>query len=1109
MHFQRAAWLSFLLVLSPLAQEHAEDDYAPFVHDASEEAGQAVLGFSIAEGIEIELWAAEPLLANPVSFWLDERGRMYVAETFRLHHGVTDMRQHMDWLDEDLATRTVEERLEMMRAHEGEAGYERYAVEHERLRLLSDTDGDGVADTSQVFADGFNEHADGIAAGLLSRGGDLYYGCIPNLWLLRDDDRDGVADSREVLQTGYGVNISLLGHDLHGIQLGVDGRLYFSIGDRGFHVEHEGKTYAHAHTGAVLRCELDGSNLEIFATGLRNPQELTFDDYGNLWTGDNNSDGGDRARWVYVVEGGDSGWRYAYQWINRPNLRGPWNAEKLWHPPHAGQAAYVVPPIANLASGPSGLAYYPGTGLDERYRGHFFLCDFRGRPNGSGVHAFDVTPKGAGFELGEVEQFLWNALVTDFDFGPDSAMYATDWVNGWGQPNKGRAWRLTDPLLRADEAANARILEVARLLAEGFEERPLEELGALLAHPDRRVRLEAQLALAAHGEEANATLLSWARQTESQLARLHALWGLGQLARASFLAPLHLLPFLSDEDPEVRAQTARCLSDVKSYDSSEALLPLLDDASARVRFFAAIGVGHGGRADSVPRLLDALAENADADPWLRHAYVHALELIGRQHSLDAGFQHPHASARLGTVVALRRLSDERVADFLEDEDPLVVMEAARAIYDTPLEGALPRLARLALDAPTDNANLWRRILNACFRLGGEGWAIHVARAATNRSLPEPVRIEALGMLSDWDAPSVRDRVNHEIRPIERERPLSPALVRHVFRTLTSADNFASEPSDVQRSAVALFAEQGLEAAQPFLRDLSADTEVADSVRVRALDGLAEMGSDLLPAAVRAALDDEDARVSRKGYELLSNLPGAQALPLLTDVLASGSAPQKQGALDALAQIDASEVDALLATALAQLANDDFEPAAALELVHAAEARGDALADELAAWRASLPADDPLGEARILVSGGDAELGRRLFREDQRVSCLRCHSFEGEGGGEAGPELTGVGTRRTSAELLHSVLDPSATIVEGFQFTTFWLEDGDSLVGSVVEEAEGWLTIETPQRERHEVHTDDIETREDAPSSMPANVGEQLSRAELRDVVAFLASLRDE
>src|SRR4030095_4276119 len=78
----------------------------------------------------------------------------------------------------------------------------------------------------------------------------------------------------------------------------------------------------------------------------RNPQKLVFDELGNLFTGDNNADGGDRARWVHVIEGADSGYRYGYQWMNAPHLRGPWNEEKLWHPHFAGQAAYIVPPVA-------------------------------------------------------------------------------------------------------------------------------------------------------------------------------------------------------------------------------------------------------------------------------------------------------------------------------------------------------------------------------------------------------------------------------------------------------------------------------------------------------------------------------------------------------------------------------------------------------------------------------------------------------------------------------------------------------------------------------------------------------------------------------------------
>ena len=119
----------------------------------------------------------------------------------------------------------------------------------------------------------------------------------------------GVAEQREVMFDGFGVHTSLMGHDMHGLIVGPDRRLYFSIGDRGLHVEHEGKVHDYPHEGAVLRCELDGSKLEVVHRGLRNPQELAFDQWGDLFTGDNNSDGGDKARLVQILPGADSGWR--------------------------------------------------------------------------------------------------------------------------------------------------------------------------------------------------------------------------------------------------------------------------------------------------------------------------------------------------------------------------------------------------------------------------------------------------------------------------------------------------------------------------------------------------------------------------------------------------------------------------------------------------------------------------------------------------------------------------------------------------------------------------------------------------------------------------------
>ena len=155
---------------------------------------------------------------------------------------------------------------------------------------------------------------------------------------------------------------------------------------------------------ALLRCNPDGANLEIVHIGLRNPQELAFDDYGNLFTYDNNSDSGDKARWVQIVEGGDSGWRAGYQYgslmhhdgVPQGNRR-PWNTEGIWHvpTPEDPSPAYIVPPLLHFGNGPAGLTHYPGVGLGDRYNDHFFACDFTSTPGSSKIWSLAVKPKGA------------------------------------------------------------------------------------------------------------------------------------------------------------------------------------------------------------------------------------------------------------------------------------------------------------------------------------------------------------------------------------------------------------------------------------------------------------------------------------------------------------------------------------------------------------------------------------------------------------------------------------------------------------------------------------------------------------------------------------------
>src|ERR1035438_6357073 len=84
--------------------------YEPKIAPASDEGKKAIRSFRVPAGLTVELFAAEPHLANPVAFCIDEKGVAYVAETFRHSDGVTDTRSHMNWLDDDMACRTVADR---------------------------------------------------------------------------------------------------------------------------------------------------------------------------------------------------------------------------------------------------------------------------------------------------------------------------------------------------------------------------------------------------------------------------------------------------------------------------------------------------------------------------------------------------------------------------------------------------------------------------------------------------------------------------------------------------------------------------------------------------------------------------------------------------------------------------------------------------------------------------------------------------------------------------------------------------------------------------------------------------------------------------------------
>jgi quinoprotein glucose dehydrogenase len=1095
----------------------AEDKpYEPHIDGPSDAGEKAISGIRVPKELKVSLWAAEPMLANPVCFAFDNRGRMYVAETFRLHAGVTDIRGHMNWLDDDLACRTVADRVKLLEKWEGDK-VKNYAVEHDRIRLLEDTKGEGKADKSTVFADGFNHVADGIGAGLLARDGKVWYTCIPDLWLLEDTKGTGKADVRKSLHTGFGVHIGYLGHDLHGLRMGPDGKLYFSLGDRGANVKLDKGGIFNPDSGAVFRCNPDGSDLELFCNGLRNPQELAFDKYGNLFTMDNNSDSGDKVRWTYLVEGGDCGWRIGYQFDTAVGIRGPFNAEKIWDPPHDGQPAYIVPPIANLGDGPSGLTYYPGLGLPERYQDHFFLADFRGGSGAqSGVRSFANKPKGAGFEMVDAHEFIWGVLATDVDFGPDCAVYVSDWVNGWGKPNKGRIYKVAYTEAEKDKDVQG----VKKLLAEGFKRRLNNELAALLEHKDQRVRQEAQFELATRAKEeiradvirdrypsrdkaAFATLERVLEESKSRLARIHALWAVGQFGRVERPGYQVVARLTEDPDAEVRAQALRVLGDGRVTDAAPKFLKALGDPEPRVRFFAALGLARVGTDKEALKTVTAmLRANDDKDPWLRHAGVMALAHCDDKAALVAAGEDPSAAVRMGVLLALRRTGDPRVAKFLNDAEPKIVAEAARAINDEPIEAAFPQLA--ALSAKTNlPTTLLFRVVNANFRLGKPENAKAVASLAARREVPDAIRIDALKALQEWAKPKGRDRVMGLWRPLEpREENIAAEALRPVILdAFTGADAVRQEAA---RAAVAL----NLKEVGPKLFDMVADAKRPPQLRADMLSALAALKDSQLDKATALALADPEPRLRAEGRRVLAKTSPKEGLAQLAKALETGDAVEQQVAYRTLAEMKSGDAAAVISKSLTNLLDGKLPPETHLDLLEAAaKFRQSEIKDKLAKYEAARSKMDHLANYRESLVGGDAENGRRIFLYKAEVSCLRCHKVRGEGG-EVGPDLTGIGSKQKRDYLLESIVDPNKQIAKGYESVILTLTSGRTVSGIVKAEDAKEVKLMNADGQTIVVPKSQIDDRKTGKSAMPEDVVKHLSKSELRDLVEFLAGLKE-
>src|SRR5262249_42871765 len=159
-------------------------------------------------------------------------------------------------------------------------------------------------------------------------------------------------------------------------------------------------------------------------------------------------------------------------------------------------------------------------------------------------------------------------------------------------------------------------------------------------------------------------------------------------------------------------------------------------------------------------------------------------------------------------------------------------------------------------------------------------------------------------------------------------------------------------------------------------------------------------------------------------------------------------------------------------------------------------------DKLAKFESSRSKTDHLSAYREALSGGDAERGRNIFFNKTEVSCLRCHTVQGQGGA-VGPDLTGIGTKQKREYLLEAIVDPNRQIAKGFESVIISLKNGKLVSGILKSEDDKEVRLMTPEGQTVLVPKDQIDERQAGKSPMPEDVSKYLSKRELRDLVEFL------
>jgi len=1015
---------------------------------------EALKKFTVADGLQIELFAAEPDVINPTSIDVDEKGRVWVCEA------VNYRRKNFN--------RPI------------------LRKEGDRIMVLEDTNADGKADKSHVFYQGEELYGPlGIAVAPYMNDKKIAYKVYvcqsPDILLFEDKDGDLKADGPPTkFLTGFkGFDHD---HGVHGINIGPDGKFYFTVGDQGVKdlqaTDGKGPKFNSNQTdcraGTVWRCDMDGKNLELIAHNFRNNYECCVNSFGEIWLSDNDDDGNQQTRICFVMPGGNYGY----------HPRG--GGQSHWHEEQPG---IVHKTLRTGFGSPTGICFYEGSLLPKKYHGQLLHTDAGPRE----LRAFHIKPQGAGYQL-DKENLVTSSdnwfRPSDVCVAPDGSVMLADWYDpgvgghGMGDWTRGRIYRVTPKGHKG-----YKVPEVKLDMKEGLLAALASPCLATRSIAFPTVSSDADKKGIAKAQQASVDLAIAVKESDTRETKARVMWRFFRVWRGREPESLEkfIRNLMKSKDPEFERLAIRAQEQFERKHVAEFYPPdgakHLEKWGAGTLREVSLNTRIASAKEATPLFYD-LAKLYDGQDRF---YLAALNIA-------CGTDPERRDAILADFDKHFPEWNDKVADLVWELRPKSVMaRLPKLLEDSKLTG-LQKARIVDILASSEDVNAGQTMLTLL-----KSKQAPEVKAQALRHIQQflPGKWKSLQGSKDMAA-AIDELLSNSTTRTEGILLIGAAQAQDRLATLAGIAATAKDGTDKSEQQARIAAVQALGTFKT--------PQAMDALEAMLKPGVPvgdELGIELSRAlAVQMQVPGKNAKGDNLG----------RALTALTAVALSDTASPaiRRSAIEALSGTQPGTHWLLYTFVEKKTIPDDLMALAGRLLRNSPyqDLRGRA-ASRFPSPPAKLDPKKLPTLAELSQRVGNAERGKQLLALSLKgdTQCVRCHLVQGVGG-QIGPDLSKIGSKASRENMYESILQPSKAIAD--QFLQWQIENsaGQKILGLIIEETPDTVTIRDANGKDTKIAKTDIESRtKSAISIMPEDIVKNFTEDELTDVVEYLLSLK--